>query len=68
MAIKGSLKKYDESLEAYIPVLMAQARIYWEREHYPKVEKYLGKVRNSVVNTTFGNECCARLFYAGEQV
>ena len=38
-AIKGSLKKYDESLEAYIPVLMAQARIYWEREHYPKVEK-----------------------------
>merc|ERR1711871_82330 len=38
-AIKNSLKKYDESLEAYIPVLMAQARIYWEREHYPKVEK-----------------------------
>merc|ERR1712070_499330 len=31
--------EYDESLEAYIPVLMAQARIYWEREHYPKVEK-----------------------------
>ena len=37
--VKNSLKKYDESLEAYIPVLMAQARIYWEREHYPKVEK-----------------------------
>jgi tetratricopeptide repeat protein 30 len=34
-----SLKKYDEALEAYIPVLMAQARIYWEREHYTMVEK-----------------------------
>ena len=37
--IKESLKKYDEALEAYIPVLMAQARIYWEREHYTMVEK-----------------------------
>ena len=33
------MKKYDEALEAYIPVLMAQARIYWEREHYTMVEK-----------------------------
>ena len=23
----------------YIPVLMAMARIYWERENYPQVEK-----------------------------
>ena len=38
-AIKNSLKKYDEALEAYIPVLMAQARIYWEREHYAMVER-----------------------------
>lgn len=37
--IKDSLKKYDEALEAYIPVLMAQAHIYWEREHYTMVEK-----------------------------
>eukprot|EP00946_MAST-07B_sp_MAST-7B-sp1_P000215 g215.t1 len=37
--IKESLKKYDEALEAYIPVLMAQARIYWEREHYTMVER-----------------------------
>jgi tetratricopeptide repeat protein 30 len=37
--IKQALMKYDESLERYIPVLMAQARIYWERENYPKVEK-----------------------------
>jgi tetratricopeptide repeat protein 30 len=37
--IKNCLKLYDEELERYIPVLMAQARIYWERENYPMVEK-----------------------------
>jgi tetratricopeptide repeat protein 30 len=38
-SIKTSLKSYDEELEKYIPVLMAQARIYWDRENYPMVEK-----------------------------
>eukprot|EP00743_Colponemidia_sp_Colp-15_P002645 GILK01002867.1.p1 GENE.GILK01002867.1~~GILK01002867.1.p1 ORF type:complete len:660 (+),score=136.56 GILK01002867.1:205-2184(+) len=38
-AIKKSLKDYDEALEKYIPVLMAQAKIYWELENYPMVEK-----------------------------
>jgi len=38
-AIKHSLKEYDDALERYIPVLMAQARIYWERENYPMVER-----------------------------
>jgi len=33
------LKEYDEALERYIPVLMAMARIYWERENYPMVER-----------------------------
>lgn len=37
-AIKQALKDYDEGLERYIPVLMAMARIYWEREHYAMVE------------------------------
>jgi tetratricopeptide repeat protein 30 len=37
--IKQNLKLYDEELERYIPVLMAQARIYWDRENYPVVEK-----------------------------
>jgi tetratricopeptide repeat protein 30 len=37
--IKANLKQYDDELEKYIPVLMAQARIYWERENYPVVEK-----------------------------
>ena len=38
--IKQSLKLYDDELEKYIPVLMAQARIYWDREHYPMVSTY----------------------------
>lgn len=37
--IKSTLKQYDEEMERYIPVLMAQARIYWDRENYPMVEK-----------------------------
>jgi hypothetical protein len=32
-----ALKDYDEGLEKYIPVLMAMARIYWDRENYPMV-------------------------------
>ena len=36
-AMKTALKSYDESLEQYIPVLMAQAKIYWDRENYPQV-------------------------------
>jgi len=37
--IKDALKLYDEALERYIPVLMAQANIYWEREDWAMVEK-----------------------------
>ena len=37
-ALKESLADYDEALEKYIPVLMAQARIYWEREQFEQVE------------------------------
>merc|ERR1719321_2451025 len=38
-AIKQSLKLYDEALERYIPVLMAMARVYWDKENYPMVER-----------------------------
>ncbi len=38
-SLKKSLKEYDEALEKYIPVLMAQAKIYWEMENYEMVEK-----------------------------
>jgi tetratricopeptide repeat protein 30 len=37
--IRVHLKAYDDELERYIPVLMAQARIYWDRENYPVVER-----------------------------
>lgn len=37
--VKLALKAYDEALEDYIPVLMAQAKIYWDIENYPAVEK-----------------------------
>lgn len=37
--IKKALKAYDYALEEYIPVLMAQAKIYWDIDNYPMVEK-----------------------------
>ena len=37
--MKKLLRDYDESLDLYIPVLMAQAKIYWDLEHYSMVEK-----------------------------
>ena len=37
--MKKALKDYDEGLERYMPVLMAMARIYWDRENYPMVER-----------------------------
>lgn len=39
--IRSSLKEYDEELEKYVPVLMAQARIYWDRDNFPMVDKLL---------------------------
>lgn len=38
-AVKQAIRAYDEGIEEYIPVLMAQANIYWEIENYPMVEK-----------------------------
>lgn len=37
--IKSALKDYDDSLEKYIPVLMVQAKIYWDMGNYSQVEK-----------------------------
>lgn len=36
---KAAMKEYDEALERYIPVLMGQAKIYWDMENYNQVEK-----------------------------
>lgn len=49
-AAKQAIHEYDETLEKYIPVLMHQAKIYWDRENYPQVEKIF---RQSV---EFGND------------
>lgn len=38
-AVKQAIRAYDDGIEDYIPVLMAQANIYWEIENYPVVEK-----------------------------
>ncbi|KAM4598341.1 intraflagellar transport protein 70A [Polymixia lowei] len=41
--LKKGLQDYDQMLEKYIPVLMAQAKIYWNRENYDMVEKIFRK-------------------------
>ncbi|XP_028395432.1 tetratricopeptide repeat protein 30A-like isoform X2 [Dendronephthya gigantea] len=42
-AVKKAVNEYDEALERYIPILMAQAKIYWDLENYPQVEKIFRK-------------------------
>ncbi|XP_075683230.1 intraflagellar transport protein 70A-like isoform X2 [Rhinoderma darwinii] len=42
-AVKKAVGEYDEALEKYIPVLMAQAKIYWNMENYQMVEKIFRK-------------------------
>ncbi|KAF6017339.1 TTC30B [Bugula neritina] len=42
-AVKKSVNEYDDALEKYIPVLMQQAKIYWDRENYVQVEKLFRK-------------------------
>lgn len=35
--------QYDQQLELFIPILMAQAKIFWDFENYEKVEKVFRK-------------------------
>lgn len=41
--VKRAVTEYDEALERYIPVLMQQAKIYWDLENYAQVEKIFRK-------------------------
>ncbi|KAF7283914.1 tetratricopeptide repeat domain 30 [Rhynchophorus ferrugineus] len=41
--VKKAIMEYEECLDRYIPVLMAQAKIYWDIENYPQVEKIFRK-------------------------
>ena len=36
-------EEFDKTLELYIPVLMAQAKIYWDFENYEQVERIFSK-------------------------
>ena len=38
-SIQHAVHAFDEELERYIPVLMAQTKIYWYKENYDTVEK-----------------------------
>ncbi|XP_006617347.1 tetratricopeptide repeat protein 30A isoform X1 [Apis dorsata] len=42
-AVKKAVNDYEEALERYVPVLMAQAKIYWELGNYIQVEKIFRK-------------------------
>ncbi|KAL1114906.1 hypothetical protein AAG570_007730, partial [Ranatra chinensis] len=37
--VKSAISDYEKTLESYIPVLMAQARIFWNLKRYDIVEK-----------------------------
>jgi tetratricopeptide repeat protein 30 len=41
--IKRYVQEFDDQLEHYIPVLMAQAKLYWDRREYHIVEKLFRK-------------------------
>lgn len=41
--VKKAVVEYEEALERYIPVVMAQAKIYWDMENYRQVEKIFRK-------------------------
>jgi tetratricopeptide repeat protein 30 len=41
--VKKTVVEYEECLDRYIPVLMAQAKIYWDLENYQQVEKIFRK-------------------------
>ena len=43
VAVKKAVNDYEDALDRYVPVLMAQAKIYWELGNYSQVEKIFGK-------------------------
>ncbi|PAV84053.1 hypothetical protein WR25_10204 isoform A [Diploscapter pachys] len=42
-AAKTAVEAFDETLEVYLPVIMAQAKIYWDKGNYAQVEKIFRK-------------------------
>ncbi|XP_051478762.1 tetratricopeptide repeat protein 30B-like [Apus apus] len=42
-AVKKAVSEHSETLDKYVPVLMAQAKIYWDMKNYTMVEKIFHK-------------------------
>ncbi|KAJ3038123.1 Tetratricopeptide repeat protein 30A [Rhizophlyctis rosea] len=42
-AVKRVVNEYDDAVERYIPVLMAQSKIYWDLQNYTMVERIFRK-------------------------
>lgn len=42
-AVKKAVNDYEDALERYVPVLMAQAKIFWDLGSYTQVEKIFKK-------------------------
>ncbi|KAI8820793.1 uncharacterized protein EV422DRAFT_496510 [Fimicolochytrium jonesii] len=42
-AVKRIVNEYDDAVERYIPLVMSQSRIYWDRANYAMVEKIFRK-------------------------
>jgi len=61
--IKGKLKEYDEALEKYIPVLMAQGRIYWERKQYEMVERLFRQTAEFCSENETWKVCVAHVMF-----
>ena len=41
--LKAAVNEYDATIEKYIPILMQQAKIYWDAQNYQQVERIFRK-------------------------
>ena len=46
-AVKRAINEYEDALARYIPVLMAQAKIYWELDMYQQVMDYTNNIQKT---------------------
>ncbi len=40
-ALKAAVNEYDQAIEKYIPILMQQAKIYWDMQNYQQVSFFI---------------------------
>ncbi|AYU80501.1 hypothetical protein, conserved [Leishmania donovani] len=63
---KTAVRTYDATLEEYIPVLMAQANIYWEMENYPMVEQLFRQSADFCSENDVWKQNVAHVFFMQE--